>query len=56
MRYGCESVFKDKEIEIIRCVDRTGMEHFFAVSNGKRVKIGPIEGEHTSSVCSSCSK
>jgi len=50
----CEKIFKGKGIEIIKCEDKSGKEHFFAVSDGKRIKIGPVEGERTSNITCSC--
>lgn len=50
MRNVCERVYQEKNIEIIKC-----NKNYFLVTDRKRIKIGPLEGESYKSGICGCS-
>lgn len=47
MKKECKKIYQEENIKIIKCD-----KNYFLVTGGKKVKIGPVEGEsHTSGMC-----
>ena len=49
MENQCEIVNQENDAKIVKCEDK-----FFMITGGKRVKIGPAEGEAYKSAACGC--